>query len=198
MKHLDSILKESLLDDNLVDTADELSIIHFLQDNCQNGNKCQIRKDIESNGKYIVDCNKGKLIVKNKSIISLTNGLFEFGIIKNDFICYDCASLTSLEGAPKEVRGSFDCHNCTSLTSLEDAPKEVGGSFDCYNCISLTSLEGAPKEVGGTFNCSYCTSLTSLKGAPKKVGKNFYCVGSKGRFTKEEVQNIAQVKGAIM
>ena len=176
MKHLNDILKESLLDDNLVDTVDELSIIHFLQDNYQNGNKCQIRKDIGSNGKYIVDCNKGKLIVKNKSIISLTNGLFEFGIIKSDFICHDCTSLTSLEGAPKKVRKDFICHSCTSLTSLK----------------------GAPKEINGTFNCSYCTSLTSLKGAPKKVGKNFYCVGSKGRFTKEEVQNLAQVKGAIM
>lgn len=197
MKHLNDILKESLLDDDLVDTADEFIIMHFLRDNYQNVDNCQIRKDIGSNGKYVVDC-KGKLIVKNKSIISLTNGLFEFGIIKRDFICHNCTSLTSLEGAPKEVGEDFICRQCTSLTSLKGAPKEIGESFDCTYCTSLTSLEGAPKEVGGTFNCSYCTSLTSLKGAPKKVGKNFYCVGSKGGFTKEEVQNIAQVKGDIM
>ena len=46
-------------------------------------------------------------------------------IIKNDFSCSDCTSLTSLEGAPKEVGKDFYCSGCTSLTSLEGAPKEL-------------------------------------------------------------------------
>ena len=92
-------------------------------------------------------------------------------IIKNDFSCYDCTSLTSLKGAPKEVGKNFSCYNCTSLTSLEGAPKEVGGDFSCFNCTSLTSLEGAPKEVGGHFYCNDCASLTSLEGAPKELLK---------------------------
>ena len=76
-------------------------------------------------------------------------------IIKNDFSCPNCNSLTSLEGAPKEVGGDFICSICTSLTSLEGAPQKVGRDFDCSGCTSLTSLEGAPKEVGGYFYCEH-------------------------------------------
>ena len=65
-------------------------------------------------------------------------------IIKKDFNCSYCASLTSLKGAPKKVSGDFSCYNCASLTSLKGAPKEVGRDFSCYNCASLTSLKGAP------------------------------------------------------
>ena len=54
-------------------------------------------------------------------------------IIKNDFNCSNCNSLTSLKGAPNEVGGNFSCSNCTSLTSLEGAPKKVCGDFSCYN-----------------------------------------------------------------
>ena len=52
-------------------------------------------------------------------------------IIKNDFSCSGCNSLTSLEGAPQKVGGDFSCSRCTSLTSLEGAPKEVCGYFYC-------------------------------------------------------------------
>ena len=73
------------------------------------------------------------------------------------------------------IKNDFNCSNCNSLTSLKGAPKEVGRDFGCYNCTSLSSFEGAPKEVGGDFYCSYCTSLTSLEGAPKEVGGDFSC-----------------------
>ena len=96
-------------------------------------------------------------------------------IIKNDFNCSNCNSLTSLKGAPKEVGGDFYCYYCTSLTSLEGAPQKVGKDFSCYSCVSLTSLEGAPQKVGRDFVCNYCTSLTSLEGAPKEVSGHFYC-----------------------
>jgi len=87
---------------------------------------------------------------------------------------FDCCynQLTSLVGAPQEVKEDFDCsHN--QLTSLEGAPQEVGGNFYCHN-NKLTSLEGAPQEVGGWFSCSY-NQLTSLVGAPQEVGLGFYC-----------------------
>ena len=71
------------------------------------------------------------------------------------------------------IKNNFSCYNCTSLTSLKDAPKKVGGDFVCSYCTSLTSLNGAPKKVGGDFNCSGCTFLTSLEGAPKEVGRDF-------------------------
>ena len=92
-------------------------------------------------------------------------------IIKNDFSCHDCTSLTSLKGAPQKVGRDFSCFNCTSLTSLEGAPQKVSGDFYCDDCDSLTSLEGAPKEVSGHFYCDDCASLTSLEGAPKELLK---------------------------
>ena len=96
-------------------------------------------------------------------------------IIKNNFNCSNCNSLTSLKGAPKEVGGDFSCSRCTSLTSLKSAPKEVSRDFYCSYCTSLTSLEGAPQKVGRDFSCFSCTSLTSLEGAPKEVCGYFYC-----------------------
>ena len=134
-----------------------------------------ITENLET-GKLVVSSNRD--IGCGKNVTSLNNnGAFEWGNIKGRFDCVGCTSLTSLEGAPKEVGGSFNCSDCTSLTSLEGAPKEVGGSFNCSGCTSLTSLEGAPKEVGGNFGCVDCTSLTSLEGAPKEVDGEFGCSG---------------------
>ena len=67
---------------------------------------------------------------------------------------FDCSEnqLTSLEGAPREVRRYFHCY-MNQLTSLEGAPQEVGGNFDCSE-NQLTSLEGAPREVRGDFDCN--------------------------------------------
>lgn len=128
---------------------------------------------------------------------TLTNGLFIWTKIKNDFFCDSMGLLKTLEGAPKEVGGCFICNNCKSLTSLEGAPKKCG-SFACSWCSSLTSLKGAPKRVvggfdctqcdlktlegapvyvGGMFDCSHNKNLTSLKGGPKEVGKGFMCHG---------------------
>ena len=108
------------------------------------------------------DIHDGKLIV-------------QFGEVKGCFDCICCASLTSLEGAPKEVGGDFSCYSCKKLTSLEGAPEKVGKYFSCSECKKLTSLEGAPKEVHRSFECANCDSLTSLEGAPKKIGRNFDC-----------------------
>ena len=92
-------------------------------------------------------------------------------IVRGNFNCSD-NKLTSLEGAPREVRRTFRC-DYNRLTSLKGAPKKVGGSFACnYNL--LTSLEGAPREVGGLFWCQQ-NFLTSLKGAPREVGGDFMC-----------------------
>ena len=67
----------------------------------------------------------------------------------------------------KTVTGNFYCSECTSLTSLQGAPSNVKEDFYCRACTSLTSLEGAPTKVGRDFNCSGCTSLTSLEGLGK-------------------------------
>jgi len=95
----------------------------------------------------------------------------KFGVVTECFY-FSRNMLTSLVGAPQEVKGSFYCQN-NKLTSLVGAPQKVGRNFNChYN--SLTSLEGAPQKVGRNFNCHY-NSLTSLEGAPQEVGGNFSC-----------------------
>jgi hypothetical protein len=144
----------------------------------------------------IVDI-KGSITVKNKKLTELTNGLFEFGSIYYYFDCFNCTSLTSLKGAPKEVGGPFICSGCISLTSLKGAPEEVGGNFDCSGCTSLTSLKGAPKEVSLDFFCSHCNSLTSLEGAPKKVHGWFGCKNCGIKFTKEQVVAVSDAKHIV-
>ena len=190
-------LRESLLDDDLIDKTDKIikdEIKAFLKANYRGSIK--ISRGSNQNGKYEVSSTKD-IIVKNRNITSLTNGMFIWTTVDGSFDCMNCNSLESLEGAPKEVGGQFYCFSCLSLTSLkyapekvggdfycsfnkslkslEDSPKEVGGSFYCSRCPDLTSLEGAPKEVGGDFNCSFNKSLKSLDGAPKIVDRDFDC-----------------------
>ena len=178
MKNLKEYISESIFDiEDNIDNIDESikdQIKQFLNNNFKNASNCIISEKPNKYGKFEV-LSTGDVVVKNKSITSLTNGLFIWTNIKGDFTCSNCNSLTSLEGAPKEVKGDFICSDCNSLKSLEGAPKEVRGDFNCFNCNLLISLEGAPEEVGGDFFCSNCTSLTSLKGAPKEVGGAFNC-----------------------
>ena len=222
MINLKNYISESLFDiEDNIDNMDESikeEIKQFLNNNFKNTSKCKISEKPNKDGKFEVLSN-GYIEVKNEYITSLTNGLFIWTNIKGNFICSDCASLTSLEGAPKEVSGDFVCDECNSLTSLEGAPKEVGGNFTCWSCNSLTSLEGAPEKVSGDFNCNYCNSLaslegapkkvdgdfscvycdslTSLKGAPKEVGGNFSCRVSYRTFYEEDVKKVSNVKGMI-
>ena len=159
-------LYESLLDINDVETSiDPITMID---------NWCKDNID----GQYMID--KKTLVINSSSSIKITNKELErfpsyihFGTVRGSFSCNDCVLLTSLKGAPKEVREGFSCLNCTSLVSLKGCPKKVGKEFYCMGCTSLTSLEGASKEVGTEFSCSDCTSLKSLEGAPKEVGGVF-------------------------
>ena len=212
-------LRESLLDDGLIDKTDKMikdEIEAFLKAN-YNGT-IKISQKPNADGKYEVS-SVTYIEVKNRNITSLTNGMFIWTLIDGSFYCSGCKSLKSLEGAPKNVRRgfycdkcnslislkgapkevsmTFDCSRCDSLISLEGAPEKVGDDFYCYNCYSLTSLEGAPEKVGGTFDCSYCKSLNSLDGAPKEVRKDFDCRGCKIQFTEDDVKKISDVKGEI-
>ena len=222
MINLKNYIIESIFDiDDNIDNMDESikdQIKQFLNDNFTNASKCKISEKPNKDGKFEVLVN-GNVEVKDKNLTSLTNDIFIWTNIKGNFICDYCNSLTSLEGAPKEVGGFFDCegcqlltslkgapkkvgndfycNNCNSLTSLKGAPEKVGRDFDCFNCNSLTSLEGAPKEVRGDFSCFNCNSLTSLEGAPKEVGGDFYCRNCKGEFIEEDVKKVSNVKGII-
>ena len=153
MKHLRDVLYEGILDidDNAKKEPNFKGVIEkFLENNYEGASTCKIRKDLNPNGKYVVD-SVGSMEVKNRSIDSLTNGLFVFGEIKKDFNCSYCISLTSLEGAPEKVGGDFNCVDCDLLTTLIGSPKIIKGYFSCVRCNSLTSLEGAPKYIHGEF-----------------------------------------------
>ena len=154
-------LRESLLDNNLVNKTDELikdNIKQFLKNTYTGSANCEISEYPNKDDKYEVSSTKN-IEVTNYNITSLTNGSFVWIEVRGDFNCSGCSSLKSLEGAPKEVGKDFECPGCSSLKSLKGAPEKVGGSFYCSRCNSLTSLEGAPEKVRKNFNCSMCNSL---------------------------------------
>ena len=78
MKHLQDILYEGILDinDNIKKGPNFKGVIKkFLKDNYKGASTCKIRKELNSDGKYIVD-STSSIEVKNHNIDSLTNGLF--------------------------------------------------------------------------------------------------------------------------
>ena len=170
-------LRESLLDDDLIDKPDKIikdEIKAFLKANYKGSIKISRKPNVD--GKYEVSSTKS-IRVKNYNITSLTNGMFIWSTVDGYFDCNYCRSLKSLEGAPKEVGKGFRCSNCNSLKSLEGAPEKVGWGFYCHSCNSLESLEGAPKEVGGNFHCYDCAGKFTIKDVKKisNVKKDIIC-----------------------
>ena len=126
MMNLKNYIIESLfdIDDNIdkIDKDIEKQIKEFLNNNFTISSKYKISKKPNKDGKFEV-LSKGNIEVKNKLITSLTNGSFIWTSIKGDFICSNCKSLTSLEGAPKEVGGVFCCAACYKKFYKEDIEK---------------------------------------------------------------------------
>ena len=135
MINLKNYIIESIFDiENNIDNVDESikdQIKQFLNNNFKNASNCIISKKPNKDGKFEVS-SKGNIEVKNKNITSLTNGLFIWVNIKGDFICDHCDSLTSLEGAPKEVGRDFYCRSCKDKFTEEDVKKvsNVKGTID--------------------------------------------------------------------
>ena len=178
MKNLKNYIKDYInesiwdIEDNIEDDNQEFHLTEvkkFLEDNYEhiNINRCEFVFD-KKRKKHIVNC--VQQVNLKHSAKQLTNDLFEWGVVKDDFSCYDCSEITSLEGAPKEVNGSFDCSRCESLESLNGAPETVKEWFDCSGCSELTSLKGAPKVVKQDFCCGNCPKLSSLDGIGKVGG----------------------------
>ena len=154
---------ESLLDDDdiFLDSGTEKKLAEeWIRNNYKIDGNLTISDD------FVVSCTKN-VTVKNKSITSLTNGLFSWGEVDGFFDCSGCKNLTSLNGAPGKVMGYFTCESCNNLTSLEGAPKEVS-NFYCRNCNKITSLKGAPEWVSGSFYCGGCPNLKITKSDRKK------------------------------
>jgi hypothetical protein len=179
MKELKDIVSESLLDDEDDIMNAGMDVIRenikkwIFENYLVIKSSVRVLKKPNKDGKFIVNADHAIFKYNSKSD-HLTNGLFVWGAIKNQFVCKG-SNIISLEGAPKKVNGNFDCSECEKLTSLEGAPEEVNGNFSCWWCSKITSLKGAPGIVNGDFICCSCDSLKTLEGAPKIVGKDFSC-----------------------
>jgi hypothetical protein len=184
MKNLNTYVIEGLADwsdDKLGKRMDELTsdeaikqeIIDWLKNNTLS-NIVKSRLKFDFNTTPITVDYDGDIHFK-KHITSLTNKIFQWGV----------------------VGGNFNCSRCPSLKSLEGAPKEVGRSFNTDYCKLLKSLEGAPDKVGEWFNCSNCPSLKTLEGAPKEVGRDFWCDKCGTQFAEDDVKQICKVKRKI-
>jgi ribosomal protein S13 len=115
---------------------------------------------------YVID---GDVDLNNRELTELPD--FSKIKVNRGFYCFS-NQLTSLRGAPREVKGNFECYR-NKLTTLENGPISVGGDFICsYN--QLKTLKGVPSVVGGSFKC-FNNQLTSLKEAPREVGGDFRC-----------------------
>jgi hypothetical protein len=132
----------------------------------------------------------GEVRVDGRHLTSLLGAPVE---VRSHFRCAD-NELTSLKGGPKEVGGSFYCAN-NQLVSLEWAPSKVTGGFFCPR-NKLVTLEGAPQKVDGDFFCSR-NQLTSLEGAPQEVGGNFFCVNNQLTSLKDIHKQIKRVDGSF-
>lgn len=134
----------------------------------------KVSKTVNADGKYEASSIYG-VVVTNKKLESLTNGLFVWSEVKGNFDCSECRQLTSLYGAPKYVGKDFLCSYCHTLRSMEGAPREVAGNFFCRFCKGLISLSGAPEITGGDFDCSFCENIESFDWVPTIIGNLFSC-----------------------
>ena len=94
-------LRESLLDDNLIDKPDKIirdEIKAFLKENYIGSIKISRKPNI--NGKYEVLSTKN-IRVKNYNMTSLTNGMFIWTTVNGSFEFINCNFLESFEGAPE-------------------------------------------------------------------------------------------------
>ena len=124
MKNLKEYIIEGIFDtdEDTIDKSIKDQIKQFLNDNFDGASSCKISEKPNNDGKYEV-FSTGDIAVKNKSITSLNNRLFIWTYIKRDFHCFNCHSLTSLEGAPKKVGIDFRCKACRKEFYEEDVKK---------------------------------------------------------------------------
>lgn len=183
-------LYESLLDDfDAIAKKDTKSIKaqikEFLKQTYKSSSNAKISKTPNEDGLYVVDWNNN-LVVIDRNIEQLTNGLFTFGEVKGGFGCYHCEKLKTLEGAPQIVHGNFSCSYCRALESFKGGPQIVDGEFDFSVCDSITSLEGAPKQCERIMCQSSRNgyNLKSLEGCPQAQ-----------EITLESVKGLKNLKG---
>ena len=134
MKSLKEYINKASILGDIEDTLEygdvaalHLEIKKFISENYE---KCEVTISDKPNkdGKFEVSCQRSVSVKRSvrKTIESLTNDLFIWKFVKNEFDCRDCESLKSLEGAPEIVGRAFYCGYCKKLKSLNGFPK------NCY------------------------------------------------------------------
>lgn len=170
MKSLKDTISESLVYEKRFtpeEKSEREAILNFIHENYSaSPGGLKLRKE---GGIWYVDYERRTLTVTNKSITSLTNGLFQWGRLGGEFNCSMCTNLESLEGGPQEFH-TLNCLNCLNLKSFEG----VGYFYDlwCVHCDSLVSFEGLDlnkiKDLR-YIHASDCKNLRSLKGLPDEA-----------------------------
>ena len=127
MKHINDILKESLLDDD-IETSTEKSLV-----------KIWVEKNVKCDGK-IMFLNAGTVKFTGDVLIKG----FEGELFPENFIV-------------SEVNGDFKIEKCPNLKNINGLFKnytDVKGSYVISNCPKLESVAGGPMTVKGTLSFS--------------------------------------------
>ena len=146
------------------------------------------------------DCKEG-LYLTDTDII---DGHFpvKFGVINGNFICQDCKSLISLQGAPTKVKGDISYTGCTNLpnykqlrlqeyiqdkkliynkkTKMYDCKEDLSFSYPCSNeAIKSGKIPIKIGKVNGDFKYSWFGEKASFINFPEEVIGNFELIGAK-------------------
>lgn len=162
---------------NLESLEDGPEIIgyEFICENCPKLEKLPKIKEASSirirdcqNIKYLNSCPDTVSIfrIMHCGLVSLEGGPEKAG----EYLVCD-NKLTSLKGAPEEVKGDFIIDN-NPITSLKGGPK-TAHRYLCNN-TNIKTLEGGP-ENAKSFSCWGCPNLTSLKGIEDSDIEFFHC-----------------------
>lgn len=171
MKHLQDILNESLLDDNLETTTDIAVTKRWAE--------------------QYVKCD-GKIMFLKNGTIKFTGDT----LIKG----FDGEALPS-SFIVSEVNGDFKiekCNNIKNINGLFKAYSDVNGDFVISNCPKIESVMGGPMTVKGNLSFTGNKSLKNLEGMPMFVYETIYIMKNGKRFTEKDVQKYVQVPQRVV
>ena len=162
-------LRESLLDDELVEKTDNLirdGILDFLVKNYKGSYK--ISEKPNKDDLYEVSCTNRVNII-NKNIKSLTNGMFIWTTVGGYFSCYNnqltslnasnCESLKELLCGENQLT-SLDINGCRALEYLSCSDNQLT-VLDVSGLTKLHSLYCNNNNLT-TLNVNGCTALQAL------------------------------------
>ena len=171
MKHINDILNESLLDDNL-ETSTDIAVT-----------KIWVEQYVKCDGKI--------MFLKNGTVKFTGDTLikgFDGDAFPNSFIV-------------SEVNGDFKiekCNNIKNINGLFKAYSDVKGDFVISNCMKIESVAGGPMTVKGSLSFTGNKSLKSLEGMPMFVHETIYIMKNGKRFTEKDIQNHTQLPWRIV